>query len=758
MGILELNGVNAFYDENVILKDINLSINQGEMVAILGPSGSGKSTLLETIMGKRAPFRKVSGRIVFDGVDVSKILPETMSQGIGYIGQDSEAFVVTDRVYHEIAFGLENVGQSPEIIGRKVAEISAYFGISDILNEPTNKLSSGKLRVVLLASVLAMEPKILLFDEPVANLDPIATREFFELIKRINLELGITCIFTEHDLNDIYSFTNRVILLDKGEIFYDGNPRNISLEHEDYLTDSTLIYKALSGSGKVPYTANEGKIFLEEFSRGKNIYQLEKPKYQFDTPLVEVKNLYFSYGKKEIISDANFTLYKGEIKGLLGGNGVGKTSFLEVLQGIKKTKSKIKKENSYYVPCDTSVCYLEDTVRECLGENERQLDIIKRFDIEDILDRNPNDLSGGEKKLVAFVMAYQNNPKVYLLDEITNGIDKRRRKILGEVLREEAARGKAIILSGHDLDFVARFCHTATMLDNKCFFESDNVHEFFINNIFYTTQVNRICSKVSKEPIIVEDVPKIFEGNEVYKPKTNEYKTLNPISETKQKGLKILKYTTPLIMAITIILGITVLENKKYIFIALLLVLEAFIPFLLTFEEKKYSTRHLVVISGLASFAVASRIVFYAFPECKPVLAIVMLSGICLGATDGFIVGALSMLLSNIFFGQGPWTPWQMVAMGLCGALAAVILKNAKSYLVGIVGIIFAVVLYGGIVNLASISLEGLAYEKEIIIAYISNAFLLDLLHGIFTFLIIILLYKPFITKVNRVANVFEKQ
>ena len=371
------------------LRGVSLSVSDGQWAVLCGLSGCGKSTLLRLIKRELAPFGKMSGRILFNG---------DAATGIGIVLQDPESQIVTDEVWHELAFGLENLGLPSDTIRRRVAEMASFFGIEGWYHRKTYELSGGQKQLLNLASALVMNPRLLLLDEPTAQLDPIAATEFRNVLTRINRDLGVTILMAEHRLEDVMPLADRIFLMDKGSVASAGTPAEVSrylYVHNHPMTEAlpaaTRVYFAITGrsvgSGEttpagdpaIPFTVRDGRAWLAEIfhsattpsvadfnataqdkdpfaetssdcSRRSNSeasvasVQAQKPggsladKTPAGKTVLEARDLRFRYAKQlpDVLSGASITLRAGEHYCLLGGNGSGKTTLLSLLAGLTR--------------------------------------------------------------------------------------------------------------------------------------------------------------------------------------------------------------------------------------------------------------------------------------------------------------------------------------------------------------------------------------------------------------------------------------
>ena len=230
MAHFEIRDLNFSYPtagEKQTLAGVNLSIEKGEYIVLCGKSGSGKTTLLRHLKTVLAPHGKRSGEILFNGTPLANISQRDQSAKIGYVMQNPEDQIVTDKVWHELAFGLESLGCDQTTMRSRVAEMACYFGIADWFHKDVATLSGGQKQLLNLASIMAMQPEVLILDEPTSQLDPIAASDFLNTVRKINIELGTTVIITEHRLEDIFPYADRAIVMDAGRVIADDTPRNI---------------------------------------------------------------------------------------------------------------------------------------------------------------------------------------------------------------------------------------------------------------------------------------------------------------------------------------------------------------------------------------------------------------------------------------------------------------------------------------------------------------------------------------------------
>jgi len=776
------------------LKDISLSINQGDFVTVCGNSGSGKSTLLRMLKPTISPKGEKTGKVLFTGEDIEFFDTRAQTEKIGFIMQSPDKQIVTDKVWHEMAFGLESLGMKTSEIRAKVAEMSSFFGIEDWFHKTTSELSGGQKQLLNLASVMVMQPEVLILDEPTSQLDPIAASEFLNAISKINRELGVTVVISEHRLEEVLAFSNRVILLNNGMVSYNGKPCELSKMLKD-TKDSMLIqmpvamrvFSALTDGKISPVTVRDGKAFLNEYVKEHTFTPKKaETKERSNETVLSVKDIYFRYQKNspDVLRNLEFSVSKGEFYAILGGNGSGKTTTLSLLCGINKPyRGKIKWNGNLSVgllPQNPQTVFVEKTVEKDLWEilsdvnisvNEKRRifeETVNLCELQDLKDRHPYDLSGGEMQRAALAKILLKNPDVILLDEPTKGMDARFKEKFAQILKTLQKKGVTVITVSHDIEFCAKYADRCAMFFDGNIVSEDVPSEFFGGKSFYTTAANRMSRSIMDNMITVEDIISAFGKREEYDDfvprKKDEGPTQNIISpQTKIKKSSISKsniflsiFIVLILMPLTAFAGMYLLDDKKYYFISLLLIIETMIPFIVSFEKSETSSRRIVVISALCSIAVAGRIAFFMIPYFKPIAAIVMVTGIAFGAETGFFAGAVSAFVSNFYFGQGPWTPWQMFAFALVGFFTGLVFHNRKIErkrgLLCLFGFLVVTFIYGPVSDLSA--LAGVSTPSlEYLITVWGLGMPFNLLHGLSTSFFLFILGPQLLRIVCRIKK-----
>ena len=260
------------------LENVTLDVEEGTFNVLCGKSGCGKSTLLRQLKSDLAPYGSKSGRICYYGQNLTEIDHSQQSQEIGYVLQNPENQIVTDNVWHELAFGLESLGYDTPSIRLRVAEMASYFGIHQWFYKNVSELSGGQKQLLNLASIMAMHPDMLILDEPTSQLDPIAASDFLETVKKINRDLGTTIILTEHRLEEVFPSADRVVVMDEGQILCVGTPPEIGEElkkrnHEMFLAMPVpmQVYAKVESEQPCPITVRDGRKWLDIVCKKKGI-------------------------------------------------------------------------------------------------------------------------------------------------------------------------------------------------------------------------------------------------------------------------------------------------------------------------------------------------------------------------------------------------------------------------------------------------------------------------------------------------------
>ena len=539
------------------LRDISFSVKRSEFVVLCGKSGCGKSTLLRHLKKNLMPYGRLEGSILYQGQEVEDLPKRLCASEIGFVQQNPDNQIVTDKVWHELAFGLESLGLDNLTIKRRVAEMASFFGIQTWFRKNVSELSGGQKQLLNLASIMAMKPKLLVLDEPTSQLDPIAASDFLNTVRKINRELRTTIIITEHRLEDIFYASDRVIVMEDGKVIANDRPENIGefLKGENNQMFAAMptpvqIYYGvqekssdkLSAKQKAltcPLTVREGAEWLDNVFDGIDIKEtkVEKGHKYIEEDIkdaaVELQELWFRYEKDtpDILKGVSLKVPKNSLFAIVGGNGTGKSTTLKAISGIckpyrgkvfidgkrldKYKSSELFKGMMAMLPQDPQSLFVHKTVKEDLGEMISSKDAAKEdkiknvaeiCEITELLDSHPYDLSGGEQQRAALAKVLLTEPKILLLDEPTKGIDSFFKLKFAEIMNKLKAQGVTIIMVSHDVEFCAKYADTVSMFFDGGIVTTNTPNRFFSGNSFYTTAANRMSRHLFENTITNEDV------------------------------------------------------------------------------------------------------------------------------------------------------------------------------------------------------------------------------------------------------------
>ena len=527
------------------LEHINLSVAQGEFLVLCGASGSGKSTLLRHLKTVLTPSGKSGGQVLFHGVPLQEVPDRDQAGKIGFVMQNPDDQIVTDKVWHELAFGLESLGCDQKTMRSRVAEMACYFGIQDWFHRDVATLSGGQKQLLNLASIMAMQPEALILDEPTSQLDPIAASDFLNTIRKINTELGTTVIITEHRLEDIFPYADRAVVMEGGRILADDVPAKVGqllFEEKNPMfsampTPVRVFYEA-GAAGESPLTVRQGRSWLSrefpEEPRKKAIPAEALPE-EVDAPALKLRELWFRYEKDspDILRGVSLEVPAGSLCAILGGNGAGKSTTLKAVSGIcRPYRGKItlfgKRVEKYktgelfngclaMLPQDPKSLFVKKNLREDLEEMTKDKkaleDIAELCQVSALLDRHPYDLSGGEQQRGALAKVLLTNPRLLLLDEPTKGIDSFFKATFAKILMDLKGKGITILMVSHDVEFCARYADRVSMFFDGQILTTDTPRRFFGGNSFYTTAARRMSRHLFDYAVTAEDVVALYKEN-----------------------------------------------------------------------------------------------------------------------------------------------------------------------------------------------------------------------------------------------------
>ena len=521
MGYIDVENLSYSYSigGKNILSNVNLSIDKGDIVLIMGESGSGKSTLLRSLTGSIPHFYggEISGRVLYEGKSLSDMTQRERASKIAMVFQSPESQIIMDKVHKEVAFSLENIAVPEATIRRRVFEALQFLKLLPLAYEDTEKLSGGEKHKVVLASVLAMKTDVIILDEPTSQLDPQSSEEFINLLKKINQELGKTIIIVEQKIDYIYDIADKIVILEKGSVEFIGSKKEFyNRGYEGFLPMYLKIARQFDFTDVSDI--RDMRRQLELYLRDKKPTNRMLCNSDITREVVlEVSNMNVKIDNKIILKDINLEFKQGKIYSILGENGAGKSTLLKAIMNLVKYSGSIKfkdkklyklkpsqiAHNIGYVSQNPNDYISKDTVYDEVKftldnfgiEDVSKVDnILKELGIFNIRNKNPRDISEGEKERVAIASILIMDTEIILLDEPSKGLDYTSKKVLGYILKDLKEKGKTIIMVSHDIDYVAEYSDDIVLLLNGEIIDRGRTEDILREGIYYTSTVNRLCN------------------------------------------------------------------------------------------------------------------------------------------------------------------------------------------------------------------------------------------------------------------------
>ena len=453
--------------EAPVLRDVSFELEAGAFALLVGDTGSGKSTLLSLVKPEIAPVGERSGSIWVFGRAVEDMAPADSAHAIGFVFQNPDNQIVCESVWHEMAFGLENLGLPQNEMRRRVAETSYFFGMEDWFRHDTDSLSGGRKQLLALASVLVMRSRLLLLDEPTAQLDPIAEKTFLHALFRVNRELGCTVVVATHRPQAMVDYATHAFRLVDGCVEPVALPELAGLVRLE--TESTL-----EAEPTVPDVRQPG------------------------SPAVELSSAWFRYDRDGdwVLRGLDLQVAQGELHALVGGNGCGKSTLLALMAGtqrLQRGKLRVDAHGRALLPQDPKALFAAETVEGELMEwakigsysRDDAVTMAERLGFAASTKPHPYDLSGGQQQLLALGKLLLVKPRLLLLDEPTKGLDDKARRKVAEVLRALRAEGVTIVMATHDLTFARDMADRVSMVFDGEIACTEPAAAFFADNLYY---------------------------------------------------------------------------------------------------------------------------------------------------------------------------------------------------------------------------------------------------------------------------------
>jgi energy-coupling factor transport system ATP-binding protein len=528
--MIKFDGVTYTYPESssAALNDISLEIGDGEFVLLVGGSGAGKSTLLRAMNGLVPHFYGGvwRGHVLLDGLDTLTRQPHELAGRVGFVFQDAEAQAVAEDVENELAFGMENLGLDPQLMRRRVEEVLHQLDLDNLRQRRVSTLSGGERQRLAVAAALTMQPRALLLDEPTSQLDPQSAEELLTLLQKLNADLGITVVISEHRLERVVQYADRLIYMADGAIAADGPPR-AALATVPFSPPVVTLGKAL-GWSPLPLSVREARRFvgpgpLPASPGGGGALATPSPLVGegwgggSGDLLLELRNLSFAYPGVEVLHNLNLSVQRREVLAVMGRNGAGKTTLLKLIVGllrptggevrlvganiIGKPVSELAKRIGY-VPQNARVTLFADTVADELRftlrghrlptDEQRISDTLTALGIAQHASSYPRDLSIGEQQRVGIAALLVANPDLVLLDEPTRGLDYANKAALVAYLDTLKQQGRAVVLVTHDVELVAEVADRVALLANAEVAVIGPTRAILGGSLIFSTQVGKL--------------------------------------------------------------------------------------------------------------------------------------------------------------------------------------------------------------------------------------------------------------------------
>lgn len=523
--MIELRNITYRYPDTSrpVLQNLSLNIREGEFLLVIGPSGSGKSTLLRCLNGLVPHFYggQFSGEVRVCGQDPVAAEPRRMSRYVGFVFQDPEAQFVVDAVEDELVFAMENHALPQITMRKRVEEVLDQLNIAHLRHRRVSTLSGGEKQRVAIAAVLTLQPQVIVLDEPTSQLDPQAAEEVLDALVRLNHDLGLIIVLSEHRLERVAQYADRILCLPgDGQPPILGEPRQV-LAQVNLTPPLVRLGKAL-GWHPLPLTLKEARPHSRKLRlptqptyQPTNLPIFQSSSLPTSQPSIQVRDVWYAYNGHEALKGASLDVAPGEFVVLMGRNGAGKTTLLKQIVGLLKPKQGQVKVMGLdtrqadqqaiiahvgYVPQNPDALLFADTVRQEL-DFTRQSRGMARGGYEPLLealgltayaDRYPRDLSVGERQRVALAAVLVADPEIILLDEPTRGLDYRQKEALATFLQGEKVRGRTVIMATHDVELVAACADRVILLGDGQVVVDGSAREVMTDSLIFASQMNKL--------------------------------------------------------------------------------------------------------------------------------------------------------------------------------------------------------------------------------------------------------------------------
>lgn len=524
--IIQIENVTYIYPGAMgpALRNFSLEVKDGEFLLVTGVSGAGKSTLLRLLNGLVPHFYggALSGRVSVAGRDPVAEGPGEMSDTVGLVFQDPEAQFVAEAVEDELAFAMENAGLPLSTMRKRVEEALSALGIEHLRNRRVNTLSGGERQRVAIAAVLTMQPRVLVLDEPTSQLDPQSAEEVLDSLVKLNQDLGVTVVLSEHRLERVVQHADRILYLGSNGDAIIGPPREVLAEIP--LAPPLAQVGKLLGWTPLPLTIKEARRFAPPLQPAARLVSSPAPTRK--QPSIRLQNAWFGYPGREVLRGLSLDIYPGEITALMGRNGAGKTTILKLIVGLlKPSKGSVETLGADtrhasledmskllgYVPQQPDVLLFADTVQAEIDFTRRTHHLpadgnklLAELGLTRYKESDPKDLSVGERQRVALAAVLAGEPQMLILDEPTRGLDYLQKDALSTLLRTLRDEGRTVLLATHDVELAAHLAGRVVLMGDGEIIADGPAREVMSDSLVFSSQV----SKLFRNPalVTVEDV------------------------------------------------------------------------------------------------------------------------------------------------------------------------------------------------------------------------------------------------------------
>ncbi len=539
-------------DSGPVLRNVDLDIEEGEFLLVIGQSGAGKSTLLRCLNGLVPHFYGgvFGGEMRVAGRDPLVEEPRGMSNLVGFVFQDPESQFVVDVVEDELVFAMENHNLPQTTMRKRVEEVLDQLNIAHLRHRRVSTLSGGEKQRLAIGAVLTLQPRVLVLDEPTSQLDPQAAEEVLTTLQKLNMDLGLTVILSEHRLERVVQYADRILYLPGGgQAPLVGPPREILAQVEQSPPLVTLAREL--GWKPLPLTIKEGQRFVRQMKRADTDFNNERHGFHGATPstrpdeaqeiegeveaaspdtVVRLEDVWFAYDGQEALRGVSLSLGAGQFVALMGRNGSGKTTLLKHVVGLLRPQQGrvvvwgqdtrqlslndvIKRVG--YVPQNPNALLFADTLRQELDFTRRSHnlppgdygEVLHTLGLEEHVESYPRDLSGGERQRAALAAILVAEPHIILLDEPTRGLDYRQKNSLAGFLSEQSRRGKTIVMSTHDVELVARCARRVVIMGEGQVVVDGPTRAVMTESLVFSSQINKLFR--DDRFLTVEDVLRV---------------------------------------------------------------------------------------------------------------------------------------------------------------------------------------------------------------------------------------------------------